>query len=111
MNELNDSLTSTTVAGDEPELDLVFAVRPPSQAADEVEVVFADGLKILPGWLVANLGGKELLSSPGAQAQLRQITYEAFMAHWAEQNTRATIGRTILGVRNQHLAALKKGRV
>lgn len=106
-------LTSTTLAPgapvDDTEQELHFAVNPNKARQIDLEVEFADGKHLLPGWLVVNLGGQEMLEHPGSQARLKHITYTDFMAFWSEQNTNATIARAVLKVRNQHLTQIKKG--
>jgi hypothetical protein len=75
--------------------ELVFCVDAKKTKAEPLTVVFADGAKTLPGWLVDNVGGTEMLTSEGARVQLLTITYDDFMAHWGEQHTRAVIGKQV----------------
>ena len=103
-------LTASTTPTDESEHELVFSTKVSRSIEHELDVEFADGRRTLPGWLVANLGGRETLEQAGQQAKLKTITYAAFMAHWTQQNTKAVIGRALAKVRKQHLSDLRKHR-
>jgi aromatic ring-cleaving dioxygenase len=85
------------------EQELLFTSRHKKTVTAPIQMEFQDGWHALPGWLVENLGGAEMLSHPGTQAQLKAISYADFMTHWSEQNTRHTIGRVLAQVRTRAL--------
>ncbi len=105
----DSQLTASSTQDAETERQLIFSVsgRGKKQTAnEEVDVEFADGLKTLPGWLVVNLGGKDMLES--AKVRLKQIKFADFMQHWSQQNVRATIGRHLSNIRKDHVRQSRK---
>jgi hypothetical protein len=99
------------MVADQPDgIELVFVTRAGAQAAQTaIEVVFADGARTLPPWLVAQVGGAEFVQSEAFRAKVATVTYEHFMNHWSKRQCRSYIADKMQGVVKGHLKQIKRG--
>lgn len=71
---------------------------------EDVEMTFADGRRVVPRWIVAELGGREKFKA--AAAAFARFTYEQFTTQFNRRQEQKTLNK--IGAR--YVAAALSGR-
>jgi hypothetical protein len=71
--------------------------------AQDVTLQFADGEKVVPGWLVAHLGGPGKVTEAEFKATVKGVTYEEFTSGFHEEVAANTLNKVQSSIVQQHL--------
>lgn len=75
--------------------------------AVEMTVKFVDGDHVVPGWIVAQLGGARVVDQ--ARASLAKFSYQKFYQAHLDQVYRSNIKQAFQGFKEAHFAKLRSG--